>query len=369
MLARSTTFPSSVELMPLLRTVPRFAVSSGAALVLLLVHPASSAGATFAPAPMPTDRSPEWIYTFTDLGPGGATAISNKGQVVGTSAPTTNKLGPITSGLAFSWQAGVRHDLQPLPGHQFNTALAVNDAGQVAGASAPDGNPRQEQAVVWQGTSVRILPMGFGVGDRATALNRAGQVAGWIDNAPEDSAVLWDKAGTLHSLTFAIGNHHSTYAFGINERGQVVGGGSGAAWVWKAGVVRELDAGAAYAINNHGWVVGESAARHAMLWTNGHSKDLGTLPGGTSSTALAINQQGSIVGSATTATGHSHAFLCTSGRLVDLNDAARPSSGWELVVATGVNNRGQIVGTGTLQGKSHAVLLTPEGSRGAASPC
>jgi probable HAF family extracellular repeat protein len=104
-----------------------------------------------------------------------------------------------------------------------------------------------------------------------------------------------------------------------------------------------------------------------MLRTNGQSTDLGTLPGGTSSTALAINQHGSIVDSAITATGQSQAFLCASGRLVDLNDAARPSSGREGVVATAVNKTGRSVGTGTLQGKSHAVLLTPNGGRGAAS--
>ena len=44
----------------------------------------------------------------------------------------------------------------------------------------------------------------------------------------------------------------------------------------------------------------------------------------------------------------------------DLNDLIPAGSGWVLVEARGINYRGQIVGTGSINGHAHAFLLTPE---------
>jgi probable HAF family extracellular repeat protein len=51
--------------------------------------------------------------------------------------------------------------------------------------------------------------------------------------------------------------------------------------------------------------------------------DLGTL-GGTTSEARAIDERGTVVGTATTAEGASHAFRWRDGRMEDLGDAAPP---------------------------------------------
>jgi probable HAF family extracellular repeat protein len=43
-----------------------------------------------------------------------------------------------------------------------------------------------------------------------------------------------------------------------------------------------------------------------------------------------------------------------------LQDCIPTDSGWILSEASAINNRGQIVGTGTIDGKTHAFILTPE---------
>jgi probable HAF family extracellular repeat protein len=46
--------------------------------------------------------------------------------------------------------------------------------------------------------------------------------------------------------------------------------------------------------------------------------------------------------------------------MVDLNDLIARDSGWLLLEATQINNRGEVVGTGSINGENHAFLLTPE---------
>jgi probable HAF family extracellular repeat protein len=118
-------------------------------------------------------------------------------------------------------------------------------------------------------------------------------------------------------------------------------------------------------INDNGQIVGESYSQavgtHAVEFTPDGVKDLGTL-GGVSS-ARAVNDLGQVVGDSYGAFGH-HAFVTDlqGGPMVDLNTLIPPNTGWVLFEATGINNAGQITGTGQLPGYDniHAYLLTPE---------
>ena len=87
------------------------------------------------------------------------------------------------------------------------------------------------------------------------------------------------------------------------------------------------------------------------------------LHGMISGDAAAINDAGSVVG---TARSHGpdgqvlRAYLWRRGEIVDLNDrVAQGGEGWVLEQATSINNRGEIVGHGTHDGKSAAFRLTP----------
>ena len=113
----------------------------------------------------------------------------------------------------------------------------------------------------------------------------------------------------------------------------------------------------AIAINAAGQVVGESTiatgATHAFLYTDGKMKDLGTLDGGNSG-AGGINRAGQVVGYSGAGRGDRRAFLYTDGRMKDIGTLGGPSA-----VAMAINDVGQIVGHSTdSRGIQHAFLYT-----------
>ena len=88
--------------------------------------------------------------------------------------------------------------------------------------------------------------------------------------------------------------------------------------------------------------------------------DLGTLAGGTSSLAEAINDQGQVVGYSSIAGGKLHGFIDSNGSMVDLNTLIPSGSGLTISVAFGINDAGQIVARGVNSaGQDYALLLTP----------
>jgi chitinase len=125
--------------------------------------------------------------------------------------------------------------------------------------------------------------------------------------------------------------------------------------------------GYAFGINNYNQIVGNadlpSGSSHAFLWSNGAMTDLGTL-GGTYSAATGINNHGAIVGYSTTTSGPQHGFVAyCQNRLVDLNSMLDASgAGYTITVAWGINDIGQIAADATINGATHAVLLTFNGT-------
>ena len=90
--------------------------------------------------------------------------------------------------------------------------------------------------------------------------------------------------------------------------------------MWEAGRVRNLRtlggvAAVASDLSEQGQIVGRSRTKsnlaHAFVWQDRTMTDLGTLPGGKESDAVAINEHNQIVGYSTTKTGKQHAVLWT----------------------------------------------------------
>ena len=88
--------------------------------------------------------------------------------------------------------------------------------------------------------------------------------------------------------------------------------------------------------------------------------DLNSLPGNYSS-AYSINNATQVVGTSKINSSTSHAFLVQSDlAMTDLNGLIATGSGWELIGAEAINDKGQIAGWGYLNGLVRAFLLDPD---------
>ena len=84
----------------------------------------------------------------------------------------------------------------------------------------------------------------------------------------------------------------------------------------------------------------------------------GVAPDGFSQ-AECINNNNQVVGEAQTSDGHSLLFLWTPIGVTDLQAAIPANSGWLLGQTLGINDKGEILATGTLNGITHSLLLRP----------
>lgn len=318
-------------------------------------------------------------FTVTDLGTLGgmnsqANAINNRGQVVGNSTLAGEAIT-----RAFLWEDGVMTDLGSLGG-TFSKANAINNRGQVVGASEVTGNAARH-AVLFDCHGITDLGAFPGsVVGAAFGINNRGDIFG--GSTTEGSS----RSGPFHAAQFKDGEGidlgtlggPTSFASGVNRRGQAVGradlaSGLSRAVIFSEGVITDLgtlDGGTASfgrAINNRGEVACLSdtatGAFHACLWRRGVMTDLGTL-GGTFSDSAGINKHGQIVGVSTVAGGQQRAYIFHKGKMTDLNELIPADSGWTLVAATGINDAGEIIGNGLINGQTHGFLLTPDDDDG-----
>jgi probable HAF family extracellular repeat protein len=163
-------------------------------------------------------------------------------------------------------------------------------------------------------------------------------------------------------------------AYAINDEGRIVGYGLNGSGLFRAFVsdprlglleLGTLGGSSSYAfgINGAGQIVGHSSVAggylHAYLFSDGAMRDLGTLGGG-QSYAYGINSGGDVVGHSWLAgSASTHAFLYRDGSMTDLNALIGADSGWALVEAYAINDRGQIAGAGLFNGRMSAYRLDP----------
>lgn len=130
-------------------------------------------------------------------------------------------------------------------------------------------------------------------------------------------------------------------AFGYNDAGQIVG------WA------QDQPGGKFY---------------HAFLWQSGSMTNLGEIGGFDTSQAEAVNNAGQVVGIGkvqiapqdSSATFEEHAFIYSALTGVVLLESVIPvSSGWTELSPRDINDSGEIVGDGTINGARHAFLMTP----------
>lgn len=195
------------------------------------------------------------------------------------------------------------------------------------------------------GLEIKITDLGTLGGDRseASSINDKGQIVGnSICHNGETEAFIWEDGKMTHLAELDT----PSYAYSINNKGQVVGGhgGSREYFLYDSGEVIDfpelnrpffITSGL---INDSTVIVAERRSdRRAMTWDNGNLIELGSL-GGVSS-PMAINNKGQVVGYSTYEEGPSLPVLWENGEIIELGIGEG-----EQASALSINNNGIIVG-------------------------
>jgi probable HAF family extracellular repeat protein len=317
-------------------------------------------------------------YTIKNLGTLDARAINCSGQVVGWGFSASGKV------HAFLYGGDKIQDLGTLTGYDLSEANAINAAGEVVGWVGPV--PGQPRAFVCRGGRMQEIGALGGSLSEACAINAAGDITGWAQIANGQRHAFLYHDGHMQDLG-AFGTHGSS-AYGINDLRQIVGASSSVddmmriPFLYDSGKMVPLDIpdhqdSRATAINSAGEIVGhvgdvtQQSSDQAFVYSHGIFHDLGNFGGiRPFSIAIAINANGQIVGmcgSCPLDNGFDgeKAFLYSDGHMQDLRglvgEANLTAAGIKaLFVATGINDRGQIVGNGIdFKTNQIAFLLTP----------
>jgi probable HAF family extracellular repeat protein len=306
-----------------------------------------------------------------------ATAISDNGWVVGGAKIASGETRAIRMLLGGPMQA-----IGTLPGLAFSGALAVSTNGDVAGVASASASLYGSTSQPWvyrNGQMIDLDPFDRGVYATASAINNAGIVAGTTSFVGSGSVEGFKSVGgAIVNLPGLVGDRcRISYGMGINQVGTIVGYaaspascGDNRAVLFRSTGGTAIDLGTlggvngeARAINNFGDIVGYSelstGQNRATLWTASGPQNLGTLAG--ASFALGINDEGTIVGYYIDRNNQQRACVWKGGALYDLNTLmGSGGTGWRLLIATGVNAQGQIVGQGrNAAGRLRGFILTP----------
>jgi len=312
-------------------------------------------------------------YAIVDLGVLNPTGYSYSGDINNLGQVTGTALAP--NGLsehAFFHDGATISDLGTLGG-TYSWGHDINDAGQIVGYSMV--NSLTLHAYVWQAGAMTSTHFGSLSFSRAEGINRTGAMCGLM-TVPGSfvspfHAWLIDGSSQIDLGTLGGADSH---ARAINDFGQVVGYaensiGNRRAFRWDgAGMIELGDLGGTYgdakAINNHGWATGlskDASDNFEGFVHDGNSMiGIGNF-GGAWSEGRGINKWNDVVGQAEYPSGDRRAARWSAGVLTDLNNLIPAGGGWVLTGANGINDLGQICGTGRLNGVRHAYRLDPVG--------
>ncbi len=239
-------------------------------------------------------------------------AVNNKGDIAGTMGGSNRFFWPTVR--AASGQYFQRYTF-PNPG----MAVSINDVGFATGYAGGI-------SALWSYVQNQWTPISF----RSTAINNNNAIVGHSLTSPA-TAMIYDPFSGERSLG-TLGA--TSIASDINDAGIVVGHGTS-------------NSGAC--TNGCGFIYNPV----------GGIKALPKLASG-SAVAKSVNISGDSVGSSFDANNKNRAVLWNNGVIIDLNTRIPSTSGWILQDAVGINDNGQIVGTGTLNGVFQIFVLTPE---------
>jgi probable HAF family extracellular repeat protein len=193
---------------------------------------------------------------------GFATGTNNSGHVVGWAENTVHDptcVAPqVLQFRAVDWASdGSPQELPPLPGDTTSAATAINDRGQVVGISGicdrSVGRFSARHAVLWdRGNVTNLGDLGGVAWNTSMSINDRGDITGFANTSTGTAggfhahAFLWTKKDGIRDLGTLPG-HAISEGLGINSRGQVVGMSCTAgfavchAFLWDDGVMTDLN--------------------------------------------------------------------------------------------------------------------------------
>lgn len=322
--------------------------------------------------------------------------------------PLNSSLTTVARGRAVISIYGFNIDLGTLGKPDANSWInwgGINDRGEAVGMSeTADLDPNGEDICgfgthltcvpfLWRTGHMSALPTVGGNNGQASAINSRGEVVGFSETANADPTcpptpitvpVLWEKGAgghQAHPLPL-VGTDPDGVAFGVNDHGQAVGYSGNCiaathAVTWKNNTVHVLQdlkgtrSNVAFVINNRGQIAGkvrsaDDSTYVAALWEpDGTLTNLGILPGDFAAFATGINDRGQVVGNNFDSSFNwAHGFIWQNGVMTDINALIPADSNLFVINASNINERGQISGMATVQsgphmGDIHAFLATP----------
>jgi probable HAF family extracellular repeat protein len=280
-------------------------------------------------------------YAITDLGQVYPTAINAAGQVAGD------------IGQSIFLYDGTVHNLGTPAGFNAADAKGISSTGVICGQLIVGQTSFPAYAFYYDTSYHQVTNSQTSI---AYGINSAGHMAGTFGAY---GAWICTDGSTLQPVGGGVDT-----AFAINDNDQATGQGSTGLFYYSGGVEADIPtpnklAATGYAISSNGYIAGDFSNGDGFLYANGGYQNLGTLedlgarPNG-------VNDQGSVVGfSPNRSPPTLSAFIYQNGVITNLDSFINPSSGWTLTNATGINDSGEIVGVGMLDGVQHGFLLTP----------
>jgi probable HAF family extracellular repeat protein len=165
---------------------------------------------------------------------GAATALNNRGQVVGISGECGIAVGGVSAKHAVLWEnGGVTELVNPNGAGYWNTPNMINERGDVVGFVGVPGDTDgiYTPPFLWtRGQGFRMLPMLAGdVGGSAQSINNRGQIVGfaYADPNAASHALLWPDGASaaidLNGLIEPVAGLTLNAANDINDRGEITG--------------------------------------------------------------------------------------------------------------------------------------------------
>jgi len=164
---------------------------------------------------------------------GAATAINNRGQVVGISGICDQAVGRYSAKHAVLWDNGSVVDIGNLGVELWNTPMAVNQHGDIVGFFGTDPTDLDGnflRGFFWSKKEgireIAPLPLPGHISNQANAINERGQVVGFSCTIDADCrAFLWEN-GDLKNLNDLVVPGFTgvlLFAQDINDQGEITG--------------------------------------------------------------------------------------------------------------------------------------------------